>query len=195
VRGVEALAEGRGWRITVQPLAPGIAVVPPMDLGDGRSTRELRLTVPRTVAFRAPWMGVGGGAQDRLPPVAFPWPWTLPLLLPLAAAAWLLAVHHRRRAPERRRRAARKEFARHWPPPTRDRAALDAAHAAGRTLLAARFGPEALSWSAQACHEHGLDPWARWLRNLDAARFDPARTGPDPAEPSLEILLAALGGR
>jgi len=42
VRAVEPLGDGRGWRITVQPLAPGQVVVPPMELGDGRSTPELR---------------------------------------------------------------------------------------------------------------------------------------------------------
>jgi hypothetical protein len=190
VRGVEPLADGRGWRITVQPLAPGLQVVPPQDLGDGRRTAELRLTVPRTVAYGAPWMGVGGGAQDRLPALPFPWAWTLPLLLPLAAAAWLLALRLRRGAPRRARRAALRTFARHWPPPDRDRAALDAAHAAGRALLAAQFGPEARSWGAAACRARGLAPWDAWVRSLDAARFGRV----PPAWPPLAALLAALEG-
>jgi len=190
VRGVEPLADGRGWRITVQPLAPGVALVPPLDLGDGRLTAPLRLEVPRTAAFGAPWMGVGGGAEDRLPALPFPWPWTLPPLLPLAALGWLLAARLRRGAPARRRRAARRAFARHWPP-ARERAALDTAHAAGRTLLAARFGPEALGWGPEACRERGLEPWAEWILSLDQARFG----GAEPAFPALAALLAALEPR
>jgi hypothetical protein len=191
VRGVEALRDGRGWRITVQPLAPGLQVVPPLDLGDGRLTAELRLTVPRTVAYGAPWMGVGGGVLDRLPGLPFPWPWTMPLLLPVLLGAWLLGRRLRRAAPERRRRAALRSFARHWPPQARERAALDAAHAAGRTLLAAQFGPEALSWGPAACRERSLEPWAAWILSLDAARF-----GRDqPPFPPLGELLAALEPR
>jgi hypothetical protein len=187
VRGVEPLADGHGWRITVQPLAPGTFRLAPMDLGDGRATPELRITVPRTVPFGAAWMGVGGGDLDRLPPVPFPWPWALPPLLLLAALAWLLARRFRRHAPLRRRHAARRAFARHWPP-AQDRAALDAAHAAGRALLAAHFGPEALSWGPAAFRARGLEPWAAWSGGLDAARFAGAR----PAWPALAALLAAL---
>ena len=188
VRGVEPLRDGRGWRITVQPLAPGTVLVPPMDLGDGRLTPELRVTVPRTVPYGAPWMGVGGGALDRLPPLPFPWPWTLAPLLPLAVLAWLLAARFRRGAPVRRRHAARRAFIHHWPPATLDRPALDAAHAAGRALLAAHFGPEALSWGPAAFRARGLEPWAAWSRDLDRARF----AGETPALPALAALLAAL---
>ncbi len=191
VRGVEPLADGRGWRLTVQPLAPGTFVLPPLDLGDGRAAPELRFTVPRTVAQGAPWMGVGGGALDRLPPVPFPWPWALPLLLPLAALGWLLAARFWRGAQARRRHRARRGFARLWPPAGRDRAVLDAAHAAGRTLLAAHFGPGALSWGAAACRARGLEPWAAWIRGLDAARFGPAQADA-PAWPALAELLAKL---
>lgn len=191
VRGVEPLADGRGWRITVQPMAPGIAVVPPLDLGTGRLAEELRITVPRTVPFGAPWMGVGGGGQDRLSALPCPWPWTLPLLLPLAAAGWFLVRRHALAAPARRRRAARRAFSRKWPPAGAGRAELDAAHAAGRALLAAHFGPEALGWGPEACLDLGLGPWAAWIRGLDDARFALSR----PALPSLAALLAALEGR
>ncbi|MDR3672001.1 MAG: hypothetical protein P4L36_14225, partial [Holophaga sp.] len=101
VRAVEPLADGRGWSLTVQPLAPGTFLVPPVDLGDGRLTPALPLNVPRTVPFGAAWMGVGGGDLDRLPPVPFPWSWTLPPLLLLAALAWLLARRHLGAAPAR----------------------------------------------------------------------------------------------
>ena len=190
VRGVEPLRDGRGWRITVQPLAPGTFLVPPVDLGDGRSAPELRVAVPRTVPYGAAWVGVGGGDLDRLPPLAFPWPWTLPLLLPLAAAAWLLARRHRRGATARKCRAARRAFVRHWPTAAPDRAALDTAHASGRALLAAHFGPEALSWGPPALRARGLESWAAWSRGLDAARF----SGAPPALPPLAALLAALEG-
>jgi len=187
VRGVEPLRDGRGWRLTVEPLAPGLTVVPPLDLGDGRSAPELRLTVPRTVAYGAPWMALGGGAQDRLPPLPFPWAWTLLLLLPLALPGWAAARWFRRGAPARRRRRAAHGFSRHWPPGP-GRAALDAAHGAGRELLAAHFGPEALSWGPAALRERGLEPWAAWSVSLDAARF----AGAQPGFPALAALLAAL---
>jgi len=191
VRGVEPLRDGRGWRLMVQPLAPGRLVVPPLDLGDGQLAPELRVTVARTVPYGAAWVGVGGGALDRLPPVPFPWPWTLPLLLPLAALAWLLARRYRVGAEARRRHAARRAFSRHWPPGP-DRSALDASHAAGRALLAAHFGPEALSWGPSALQARGLEPWAEWSRGLDAARFAGA-AGPD--RPPLATLLKTLEGR
>jgi hypothetical protein len=191
LRGVEPLRDGRGWRLTVQPLTPGTLVVPPTDLGDGLPTPELRLTVPRTVPYGAAWVGVGGGALDQLPPLAFPWPWTLPLLLPLAALAWFLARRFRRGAAARRRHAARRAFIRHWPPGP-DRAALDAAHRAGRALLAAHFGPDALGWGPAALQARGLAPWAAWSRALDAARFAAAAEA-DP--PPLATLLAALEDR
>ncbi|MDR3670516.1 MAG: hypothetical protein P4L36_06720, partial [Holophaga sp.] len=61
-------------------------------------------------------------------------------------------------------------------------------HAAGRALLAAHFGPEALSWGPPAFQARGLEPWAAWSRSLDAARFAGAR----PAFPPLAALLGAL---
>jgi hypothetical protein len=159
-----------------------------MDLGDGRVTPELRITVPRTVPYGAGWMGVGGGALDRLPPMPFPWPWALPPLLLAAALAWLLAGRYRRGAAARKRHAARRAFVQHWPPAQAGRAALDTAHAAGRALLAAHFGPEALSWGPAAFRARGLEPWAAWSATLDAARF----SGTEPALPALAALLAAL---
>ena len=191
VRAVEPLKDGRGWRLTVQPLAPGRAVVPPLDLGNGTRTLELHVSVPRSALYGAPWMGVGGGALDRLPPLPFPWPWALAPLLALVLPAWFLARRLRRGGPARKRRAARRAFIRRWPPALPDRAALDAAHAAGRALLAAHFGPEALSWGPSACLARGLGPWAAWVHALDQARFGPAR----PALPPLAALLGALERR
>jgi hypothetical protein len=191
VRGADPLQDGRGWRITVQPMAPGTAVIPPLDLGDGRWAPELRITIPRTVPFGAPWMGVGGGQQDVLPYLPFPWAWASLLALPLAILGWLLARRRRRRAPARRRKAALHAFRRHWPPSGPDRATLDAAHAAGRELLAAVFGDPARSWGAKTLQDRGLGAWSTWILSLDAARF--ARL--DPPFPSLEALLAALEDR
>ena len=54
LRSVEAMSDGRGWKLTVQAFAPGLAVVPPMDLGDGRRTPELRLKVVREVRPEPP---------------------------------------------------------------------------------------------------------------------------------------------
>jgi len=201
VRGVEALRDGRGWRITVQPMAPGTAVIPPLDLGDGRRAPELRLAIPRTVPCGSAWVGVGGGGQDALPRLEFPWGWAALLLLPLAAAAGFLVRARARKRPVRGRKAALRAMAAHWPPATRDRAALDAAHAAGRNLLAAVFGEEARSWGPAAFRARGLDAWADWSRSLDAARFAPepqdgaaapGRGGPQPPFPPAAALLAAL---
>ena len=191
VRAVAPLAEGRGWRITVQPMAPGTAVIPPMDLGDGRRSPELRLVIPRTAPYGAAWMGVGGGQQDVLPAIDFPWAWTTLLALPLAALGYLLARRLRRGRPARRRKAARRAFSRQWPPDRADRACLDAAHEAGRDLLAAIFGEDTRGWGPEAFEERRLEVWSRWLRSLDAARF--ARL--EPAFPDLAALLAALEGR
>ena len=75
LRSVEAMPDGRGWKLTVQAFTPGIAVVPPMDLGDGRRTPELRVKVDRSIPFGAPWMGVGGGREDELPEIPFHYAW------------------------------------------------------------------------------------------------------------------------
>jgi hypothetical protein len=188
VRGVEPLADGRGWLVTVEPLAPGPTLVPALDLGDGRRVPELRVAVPRTVPYGAPWMALGGGTRDQLPPVPFPWAWTLLLLLPLALLGALAVRGYRRGVPARMRRRAGSAFQQHWPPRSDDRAALEAAHAAGRDLLAAHFGPEARSWDFAACRERGLAPWGAWIDCLDRARF----AGSAPPYPPLADLLASL---
>ncbi len=191
LRSVEPLPDGRGWRLTVQALSAGTAVIPPMDLGDGRRSPEMSILVPRTVPFGAPWMGVGGGQGDILPYIPFPWAWASLLLLPPALfAAWIFrrwrkngakrALHHRRRV-----------FAHHWPPADSRRETLDHAHAQGRDLLAARFGEEARSWGAAEFRFHQLEVWATWVQSLDAARF--ARR--EPPFPPLAALLKQLEGR
>lgn len=191
LRAVEANANGRGWKLTVQPLAPGSAVIPSLDLGDGRRTPELRINVPRDVPYGAPWQGHGGGQNDILPYVPFPWAWASLLLLPfLALAAWL--IHRwRRGATKRALHQARRTFSHHWPPLNLDRASLDASHKAGRELLSLRFGEEARSWGAQDFQQRHLEVWATWIQSLDAARF--ARK--DPPFPPLADLLKTLGER
>jgi len=182
---VEATPDGRGWRLTVQALTAGTAVIPTMDLGDGRRSPELRILVPRTVPYGAPWMGVGGGQGDILPYLPFPWAWASLLLIPPGLlAAWLFhrwrkngakrALHHRRRV-----------FAHHWPPTDSQRATLDRAHSEGRELLAARFGEEARSWGVAEFRLRQLEVWATWVQSLDAARF--ARKEP-PFPPLAELL-------
>jgi len=185
LRGVEALPDGRGWRLTVQALDTGIAVIPPMDLDAERRSPELRIQVPRSVPFGAPWMGVGGGQGDILPYVPFPWAWASLLLLPpVLLVGWLFrrwrkngakrVLHHRRRV-----------FAHHWPPKDHHRETLDRAHAEGRDLLAARFGEEARSWGVAEFRYRQLEAWATWVQSLDAARF--ARKEP-PFPPLAELL-------
>ncbi len=191
LRGVDPTADGRGWRIQVLPLGPGTSLVPAMDLGDGRKSPELRLTAPRTVAFGNTWMGLGGGPEDELPELPFPWAWASLLLLPLLALAWALLRRWRRGSPGRARRQALRAFVQAWPPPTRGRADLDAAHAAGRELLARQFGEPARSWGAQELHHRKLEPWDLWAASLDAARFAAC----EPPFPPLEGLLRSLDPR
>ncbi len=191
LRGVEPTPDGRGWLLTVQPMVPGTALVPPLDFGDGRQSPELRLRVPRTVPFQAPWMGVGGGQGDVIPYLPFPWAWASLVLLPLAALVWWTWRRWLQSAPARARHHARTAFAQHWPPLTADRAALDAAHAKGRDLLAAYFGEEARSWGIGGFKDHHLETWATWIQSLDAARF----SRKDPPFPPLTELLKSLEER
>ena len=191
LRSVEPTPDGRGWRLTVQPLVPGTALIPAMDFGDGRQSPELRLQIPRTVPFRAPWMGVGGGQGDVLPYIPFPWAWASLLLLPLAILGWWFWRSWRRSVPGRARHHARSVFAHHWPPVSPDRSALDKAHATGRDLLAAHFGEGARSWGSHEFKDHQLEAWATWVQSLDAARF--ARK--EPPFPPLGELLKVLEKR
>ncbi len=185
LRSVEATPDGRGWRLTVQALTAGTAVIPPMDLGDGRRSPELRILVPRTVPYGAPWMGVGGGQGDILPYLPFPWAWASLLLIPPALlAAWFIR-RWRRNGAKRVLHHRRRVFAHHWPPADSQRATLDRAHAEGRDLLAARFGEEARSWGVAEFRLRQLEVWGTWVQSLDAARF--ARKEP-PFPPLAELL-------
>lgn len=188
LRAAVPTADGRGWKLTVQALVPGVVRIPSLDLGDGRRTPELQLTVPRTTPFGAPWVGYGGGKEDILPAIPFPWAWASLLLLPLVLLAGAILRWRRGRAPLRERKRCRRDFGHAWPPSNHQRETLDRGHAAGRALLAAYFGPAAHSWSAQALSDAGLPIWARWVESLDAARF--GRT--EPPFPSREDLLSAL---
>ncbi len=189
LRSVEPLADGRGWRLTVQALVPGMAVIPAMDLGDGRRSPVLKINVPRTVPFGAPWMGVGGGQGDVLPYIPFPWAWASLLgIPPLGIAIWWIR-RWRRNGSKRTLHHRRRVFAHHWPPKSSERSALDQAHDLGRDFLAARFGEEARSWGVAEFRLRQLDTWATWVQSLDAARF--ARK--EPPFPSLKELLKALG--
>lgn len=191
LRSMEPLPDGRGWRFQVQALEPGSAVIPALDLGNGQRSPELRLDVPRTIPFGGPWVGFGGGNDDRLPAIPFPWTWASLLLLPpLGLAAWTIR-RWRKGSATRRLNHAAQTFRRHWPPTQRDRAALDAAHALGRDLLAARFGEAARAWGPAEFQARDLDPWAQWTKSLDAARFGRK----EPPFPHPEPLLAALDAR
>ncbi|MDP1832412.1 MAG: hypothetical protein Q8K67_10170 [Geothrix sp.] len=191
LRSMEPLPDGRGWRFQVQALEPGSAVIPALDLGNGQRSPELRLQVPRTIPFGGPWVGFGGGNDDRLPAIPFPWAWASLLLLPpLALLAW--GIHRwRKGSASRRLRHAAHVFQRHWPPADRKRETLDAAHGLGRNLLAARFGEAARAWGPSDFQARNLGPWDQWVKSLDAARF--GRT--EPPFPRSELLVAALDAR
>jgi hypothetical protein len=191
IRSMEPLADGRGWRFQVQALEPGLAVIPALDLGNGQRSPECRLWVPRTIPFGGPWMGYGGGKDDRLPDTPLPWAWASILLVPPLTLFFWGLQHWRKGAVRRRLRRALQIYQRQWPPVDRARSTLDAVHALGRDLLAARFGEPARAWGPADFQAQDLRPWDLWAQSLDAARF--GRT--EPPFPALEALLAALGDR
>ena len=188
LRAVEPSADGHGWRFTVQAMQPGLAVVPALDLGDGRRAPELRVTVARTVDFGSPWVGYGGGRDDVLPEIPFPFAWASLLLIPVLLLIGFILWRWRRRSGARAFAHARKAFQAAWPPKAKDRATLDAAHGAGRDLLAAVFGDASRGWGAAEFRKAKLDPWAQWTASLDAARF--GRT--EPPFPDASALLAPV---
>jgi hypothetical protein len=191
LRATEPLPDGRGWRFQVQALEPGSLVIPALDLGNGQRSPELRLSVPRSIPFGGPWMGVGGGNDDRLPALPFPWAWASLLLLPpLTCVAWL--IHRwRQGSAARRLRHAAQVFQRQWPPANRQRETLDEAHSLGRNLLVARFGETARAWGPRDFQSRNLSPWDQWVKSLDAARFGQT----EPPFPLPQPLVAALDGR
>lgn len=191
LRALEPLPDGRGWRFQVQALEPGAALIPALDLGTGQRSPELRLMVPRTIPYGGPWVGFGGGNEDLLPAIPFPWAWASLLLLPILGLAFAALRSWQRGSGSRRLRHAAHAFRRHWPPRNRERTTLDAAHAQGRDLLAARFGETARAWGPAEFQARNLNPWDQWAKSLDAARF--GRT--EPPFPAPEALVAALDAR
>lgn len=187
IRAVEAARDGRGWRISVQALSPGIAIFPRLDLGDGRSTSECRVLVQRTAPFGGMWMAIGGGATNDLPLIHFPWAWvTLMLLPPASLAAWCLR-RWLRSAPLRTRKRLAKRFGKAWPP-GKSREELDQAHALGRELLANAKGEAARAWGPKELKAHHLESWALWAEALDQARFG----GHKGNFPTAQALLTSL---
>jgi hypothetical protein len=194
VRAMEPLLDGRGWRFQVQSLEPGLAVVPALDLGNGQRSPELRLWVPRSIPYGGPWVGLGGGNEDLLPAMPFPWTWASLLLLPpLALMAWVLR-RWRKGSAKRHLHHAVHAFQRQWPPANRERGTLDATHELGRDLLAARFGEAARAWGPADFKAHNLSPWDQWAKSLDAARFGLLEP-PFPAPEPLVAALDAKGGK
>lgn len=188
LRALEPLPDGRGWRFQVQALQPGPTLVPALDLGNGQRAPELRLTVPRTIPYGGPWVGFGGGNEDRLPAIPFPWAWASLLLLPpLLLLGWGIR-RWRRGSSTRRFHHAGRAFRHQWPPRNRERDTLDAAHHQGRDLLAARYGEAARAWGTAELKARQLQPWDQWLLSLDAARF--GRT--EPPFPDAEGLVTVL---
>jgi len=191
LRSMEPLPDGRGWRFQVQALEPGLAVIPALDLGNGQRSPELRLWVPRSIPYGGPWVGFGGGNEDQLPAIPFPWAWASLLLVPpLGLFAWGIR-HWRMGSPKRHLHHAIHAFQRQWPPMDRERATLDRVHDLGRDLLAARFGEPARAWGQADFQAHHLGPWDQWAKSLDAARFGRS----EPPFPAPEPLLLALDAR
>ena len=188
LRGAEPLADSRGWRLTVQALRPGTLLVPAIDLGDGRRSPELRISVPRTTPYGAPWMAVGGGQEDLLPLAPFPWGWASLLLVPVLGLLWFGLHLWQRGTSTRQLKRARASFRHQWPPSGWDRATLDQAHARGRDLLAVRFGEESRSWGPTEFHRRHLGPWVCWAQAMDAARFADTQA----PWPTLDELLKSL---
>jgi len=187
IRAMEPTRDGRGWRITVQALSPGTALISAMDIGDGRSTSECRIQVQRTAPFGGLWMAIGGGATNDLPAIPFPWGWaSLLLSQPLLLIAWLLRKWLGS-APARTRKRLAKRFAKVWPP-GKAREELDQAHALGRELLATVKGEAARAWGPKELKAHHLDSWALWAEALDQARFG----GTKGNYPSAQALMTSL---
>jgi hypothetical protein len=133
-------------------------------------------------------MGFGGGNDDRLPALPFPWAWASLLLLPpLGLLGWLLR-RWQLGAATRQLHHAHQAFHHHWPPRDRERSTLDAAHGLGRDLLTAHFGEGARTWGPAEFQARHLGPWEQWSHSLDAARFGLA----EPPFPAAEPLLACL---
>lgn len=191
LRALEPLPDGRGWRFQVQALEPGLAVVPALDLGNGQRSQELRIQVPRSIPYGGPWVGFGGGNEDLLPAIPFPWAWASLLLLPVLALAVWLVRRWRKGSSKRRLARAIHAFHHQWPPAKRDRASLDAAHGQGRDLLAVRFGEAARAWGPAELQAYNLSPWDQWVKSLDAARFGRS----EPPFPATAHLVAALDAR
>jgi hypothetical protein len=191
LRSMEPLPDGRGWRFQVQALEPGLAMIPALDLGNQQRGPELRLWIPRSIPYGDPWMGFGGGNEDRLPTLPFPWAWaSLLLVAPLGLIVWAIFLW-RKGSAGRYLRHALQAFQKQWPPEDRERGKLDAAHGLGRDLLAARFGEAARAWGPADFQARGLGPWALWAKSLDAARFGQT----EPPFPSSELLVTALDAR
>ena len=130
-------------------------------------------------------MGVGGGGEAGRDARPFPWGGARVALSRRLLPDWLVRRRWGGSAGKRRLRQLGRAFAQAWPPASKAREALDAAHGAGRALLAARYGEEARAWGVAAFREQHLEAWAAWCASLDAARF--GRT--EPPFPPLKALL------
>jgi hypothetical protein len=194
LRSAVPIESGRGWRLVVQALRPGAAVVPSMDLGQGMVIPELKIQVARTVPYGAPWMGLGGGGDDAPPGVGFPWGWAVLPLLPLCLALSLAVRLWRAGIPGRRFARARRRFAAVWPPASLDRAEIDQAGMRGRDLMAGAWGEDARSWGGREFLEQNNAAWASWCSFMDHARFG-GDVGDRPPPPALPELIESMGKR
>jgi len=194
LRSALPIENGRGWRLTIQALRPGVVVVPPIDLGQGRLCPELKIQVVRTVPLGAPWMGLGGGDVDLPPTVGFPWGWAALGLLPLGLLIYFAVWLWRKTAPNRRFARARRGFAAVWPPRSMERGTIEKVNAKGRELLASAWGEEARSWGRREFLARQNAPWASWCGFMDKVRFGGA-AGTRNVPPTLSELIEAVGNR
>ena len=192
IRSISPAEDGRGWRLSVQAIAPGLALIPPIDLGNGRISPELKIQVTRTVPYGAPWMGFGGGNLDAPPYFRFPWEWALLCALPLAVLVRLIVWRWVSGSPKRRLKRAKRAFAALWPPTSPERGLTDQIHQAGMELIASAWGPDAKSWGQDEFTKRDIAPWASWRKFMDDARFGDTPGMPETEPPALSELIESL---
>ncbi|MDR1841483.1 MAG: hypothetical protein LBQ86_06120 [Holophagales bacterium] len=192
IRSISPTENNRGWRLTLQALAPGLALIPPIDLGGGRISPELKIQVVRTVPYGAPWMGFGGGGVDAPPLFRFPWEWALLCAMPLAVLVYLIIWLWSKGSPKRRLKRAKRAFAVLWPPGSPERGMIDQIHKAGMELIAIAWGNDAKSWGEDEFTKRNIKPWAAWRNFIDNARFGDASKKPETAIPTLLELIKSL---
>ena len=179
-------------RLAHHGAAPGAGPRRDAGPGPGRRPHHSRAAdrgAPHHALRRRPGWASAAAGRTCLPDIPFPWAWATPPGHP-RGRSWSGSRAGATGPPGagRRRRAARRAFAPPLAAPGRDRAHLDAAHAAGRELLAAHFGEEALGLGPGGLPGPGPGRLGTWVRR---AWTRPASPGTEPPSPPLLALLDA----